>query len=379
MIYLDYNASTPVDPAVREAMWPYLGEYYGNPSSGHIKGREVSKAVSKAREQVASLLGAAPKNIVFTSGGTEANNLTIKGVAHSLRGRGRHIITSVIEHPAVLIPCRFLAQSGYEVSYVGVDSTGLIDLQAIADEIRPDTILISIMHANNEVGTIQPIAEIAGLARERNILIHTDAAQSCGKIETRVSDLGVDFLSVAGHKLYAPQGIGALFIRSGIEIEPLHHGAGHENGRRAGTEPVPAIVGLGVAAELAEQQADDAVIIALRDRLHRGLQSKLGDRLVLLGHPHRRLPNTLAVGLRGHFGADLLAKCPDICASTGSACHSGTREKSAVLAAMNTPDDVAFGGVRLSVGRFTTEAEIDEAVTQLVAAASESAIPPQCC
>jgi len=365
MIYLDYNASTPVDPAVREAMWPYLERYYGNPSSGHALGRYERAAIDRAREQVAGLIGADPSEIVFTSGGTEASNHAVKGVAFALRERGRHIIVSKIEHPATINPCRFLERQGYEISYVNVDRTGMIDPQAVIDEIRPDTILISIMHANNEVGTIEPIAEISAIAREAGVWMHTDAAQSCGKIPVRVDELGVDFLSIAGHKLYAPQGIGALYIREGIEIEPLHHGAGHERGRRSGTEPVAGIVGLGAAAAAANPGVEGPRLRALRDRLYEELVDSFGDDAVLLGHETERLPNTLAVGFRGRFGTDVLAACPDICASTGAACHSGTRERSAVLAAMDVPEEVAFGLVRFSVGRFTTEQEIDQAVASL--------------
>ncbi len=368
MIYLDYNASTPVDPAVREAMWPYLGEFYGNPSSGHTMGLRMREAVDKARGQVAALLGARPEEIVFTSGGTEANNFVIKGVAATLSRRGKHIITSAVEHPAIVNPCRSLEGIGFDVSYVDVDSTGCVDVQEVIGEIRPDTILITIMHANNEVGTIQPIAQIAEIAREAGVFIHTDAAQSCGKLDTRVKELGVDFLSIAGHKVYGPTGIGALYIRSGIEIEPLHHGAGHERGRRAGTEPAAAIVGLGVAAELAQEHTNDPRIVALRDRLHNGLENALGDQAVLLGHPEQRLPNTLAIGFRSRVGSDILAACPEICASTGAACHSGKRTGSATLTAMKVPDDVAFGAIRFSIGRFTTEAEIDEALAMIIKA-----------
>jgi cysteine desulfurase len=374
MIYLDYNASTPVDPAVREAMLPFLGESFGNPSSAHAMGRAVRAAVERAREQVAALLGANPDEIVFTSGGTEASNHVIKGAAETLGGRGKHIIISAVEHPAVVNPCRFLEKHGFEITAVGVDRTGRIDSQAVIDEVRPTTILISIMHANNEVGTIQPIEEIAEGAREGGILMHTDAAQSCSKIGINVEKLGVDFLSVAGHKMYAPQGIGALYIRRGTLIEPLHHGAGHEGGRRAGTEPVAAIVGLGTAAEIArksldqEAQAGRCRVRELRDRLHEGLRRRLGERIVLLGHPEHRLPNTLAVGFRGRLGADVLAACPELCASTGAACHSGRHECSAVLAAMNVPEDVALGVVRFSMGRFTTESEIDRAVDMVAAA-----------
>ena len=370
MIYLDYNASTPVDPAVREVMLPFLGDFHGNPSSGHAMGRRVREAVEEAREQVAGMLGATPGEIVFTSGGTEANNHVIKGVAFTQRDRRRHVIVSAIEHPAVMNPCGYLERCGYEVTYVGVDSTGYVDPQAVAEAVRPDTILISIMHANNEVGTIQPIAEIAKIARQRGVLMHTDAAQSCGKIPTHVEELDVDFLTVAGHKLYAPQGIGALFIRRGVVIEPLHHGAAHEGGRRAGTEAVPAIVGLGKATELATRHVSDLHVKALRDRLYDGLKEALGDYVVLLGHPELRLPNTLAVGFRGRIGGEILEACSDICASTGAACHSGKRERSRVLAAMDVPEEVAFGAIRFSLGRFTTEAEIDTAIQQICAAAS---------
>lgn len=366
MIYLDYNASTPVDPKVAEAMMPYISKLHGNPSSNHGFGRPLREAVDKARSQVAAMLSAQPGEIIFTSGGTEANNHVIKGVAHTLRDRGRHIITSSIEHPAIINPCRFLETCGYEVTYVEVDSTGLIDPDSVIHEIRPDTILISIMQANNEVGTIQPIADIAEAARAGGVLMHTDAAQACGKIETDVRKLGVDFLSIAGHKLYAPLGIGALYMRSGIEIEPLHHGAAHESGRRGGTEPVLALVGLGAAAELILRGSDGDHLQAMRDRLHDGLTDTFGDGVVLLGHPELRLPNTLAVGFRGRIGAEILAACPKVCASTGAACHSSTRKRSAVLEAMDVPEEVAFGAVRFSVGRFTTAAEVDEAVSMLV-------------
>ncbi len=373
MIYLDYNASTPVDPAVREAMLPFLGEYHGNPSSNHAMGRPVREAVEKARRQVASLIGADPCELVFTSGGTESNNTVIKGVAHTRSGRGRHIIASAIEHPAVLNPCAFLEKTGCEVTLVGVDKFGTIDPQSIIDEIRPTTILISIMHANNEVGTIQPIAEIAGIAREAGVLMHTDAAQSCGKIETKVTELGVDFLSIAGHKVYAPQGIGALYIRKGVSIEPLHHGAGHEGGRRAGTEAVPAIVALGAAAELASKAPGGSNLATLRDHLYDGLRKDLGDDAVLLGHPEQRLPNTLAVGFRGRLGSDILAACPELCASTGSACHTGQKGRSGVLAAMDVAPETAMGAIRFSLGRFTTESEIDQAVDMVSRAVTAAA------
>jgi cysteine desulfurase len=368
MIYLDYNASTPLDDAAREAMLPYLGRSYGNPSSSHAAGRPLREAIEKARAQVAELLGATPEEIIFNSGGTEGCNHVIKGVAYALRDRGKHIITSAIEHAAVLNACRFLEQQGYEITYLEVDSNGRVDPKAIAHEVRHDTILISIMHANNEVGTIQPIAEIAEIAREGGVFMFTDAAQSCGKIETRVDRLGVDFLTVAGHKLYAPQGIGALYIRRGVTLEALHHGAGHQQGRRSGTEPSALIVGLGAAAEVTRKYEGTARLSVLRDRLYDGLRHSLGDQVVILGHPTNRLPNTLCVGFRGRIGADVLSACLEICASTGTACHSGRRERSATLAAMNVPEEIAFGAVRFSVGRHTTEWEIDSAVEQLIRA-----------
>lgn len=362
MIYLDYNASTPIDPAVKDAMLPYLDRLHGNPSSTHALGRQVKAGVEMARQQVATMLGAEPGEIIFTSGGTESNNMVLKGVAHTKRKQGRHIITSKVEHPAIINPCKHLESMGCEISYVGVDAMGRVDPQEVAEEVRPDTILISIMLANNEVGTIQPIREIAEMAREGGVWMHTDAAQACAKIETDVNALGVDFLSVAGHKLYAPQGIGSLYIRKGIEIEPLHHGAGHEGGRRGGTEAVPAIIGLGAAAALAQPPFGNPEIRALRNRLHTGLVAKLGDDLVLLGSTDDRLPNTLAVGFRGCIGIDVLTACPDLCATTGAACHADVREPSAVLKAMQVPNDVAFGAVRFSVGRYSTEAEVDSAI-----------------
>jgi len=368
MIYLDYNASTPLDPRVRDAMLPFLDRFYGNPSSHHEQGRSVKKAVEQSRAQVAKLIHASPDEIVFTSGGTEANNHAIKGVAHVLRDRGRHIITSAIEHPAVINPCRYLEKLGYEVTYLSVDAHGWIDPCRVAEAVRPDTILVSIMHANNEVGTVQPIAEIAEIAREGGIWLHTDAAQSCGKIEIDVRKLGVDFLSIAGHKLYAPQGVGVLFIRKGITVEPLLHGAGHELGRRAGTEAAAAIVGLGMAASLARASTDSKSLAVLRDQLHQQLSEALGGDVVLLGHPELRLPNTLAVGFRGRIGADILSRCPRLCASTGAACHDGGQKRSAVLEAMNVPLDVAVGAVRLSVGRFTTREEITVAGDMLIGA-----------
>lgn len=369
MIYLDYNASTPIDPRVRDAMLPYLGDLHGNPSASHALGKKMRAAVDQAREQVAAMIGATPEEIVFTSSGTEASNTVIKGVAHAFRHRGRHMITSAVEHPATRNPCRYLESLGYEITTVSVDQHGLVDPTEVAGAVRGDTILVSIMHANNEVGTIEPIKEIAQIAREGGFLSHTDIAQSVGKIPVDVETLGVDFASIAGHKFYAPQGVGALYIRKGMTIEPLLHGAGHESGRRAGTEAVAMIVGLGKAAELVSQSSDESALTMRRDRLHRGLVDSLGDDAVLLGHPELRLSNTLAIGFRGIVGGDLLAACPELCATTGAACHSGKRERSHVLAAMDVPEEIAFGAVRFSVGRFTTDDEIDRAVRMVADAA----------
>lgn len=365
MIYLDYNASTPVDPQVFEAMQPYLTSRFGNPSSSHAAGRTLREAVEKARAQVASLIGANADEIIFTSSGTEASNHVIKGVAYALRDRGNHIITSKIEHPAVLNPCRFLEDNKYEVSYVDVDSRGRIDPLEIAGEVRGTTVLISIMHANNEVGTIQDIAEIAEFARQGEILMHTDAAQSCGKVPIDVRRMGVDFLSIAGHKLYAPQGIGALYVREGTKLESLLHGAGHQKGRRAGTEPAAMIVALGAACELAAAHLKHPSEQGLRNRLWELIHQRFGTMAVRLGDPESCLPNTLCVGFAGRIGGEILEQCPGLCASTGAACHTGRRERSATLEAMDVPEDVAFGAIRFSVGRFTKEHEIDQAVEEL--------------
>ena len=364
-IYLDYNASTPIDPAVAAAMRPFLDEAFGNPSSGHWASRPAKAALENARGQVAELLGCAPDEIVFTSGGSEANNLALKGTFFALRDKGDHIITSVAEHPAILAPCRFLERLGAKVTYLPVDRTGRVDPEAVRRAITPRTILISIMHANNEVGTIQPIEEIGAIAREHGIRFHTDAAQSVGKIPTRVGTLGVDLLSIAGHKLYAPKGVGALYVRRGIELEPLIHGAGHERGRRAGTESALLAVGLGTACSLAMDLEPMARVRALRDRFWQALREDFGDGVVLNGHPEHRLPNTLNVAFVDVIGAEVLAGLNGVAASTGSACHSGRVELSPVLAAMGVPERVGMGAVRFSLGRNTTDAEIDIVIDQL--------------
>jgi cysteine desulfurase len=374
-IYLDYNATTPVDPAVVEAMLPYLKAHFGNPSSTHLYGKRTHDAVEQARSQVAELLGAQPDEIVFTSGGSEANNQALLGPSFvKLRGlfgrwgRDVHVITSAVEHPATLKPCEFLKRLGCRVTIVPVDRHGCVDPDAVRRAIDRRTAIISIMHANNEVGALQPIRAIAKLARERGILMHTDAAQSVGKLPIDVQDLGVDLLSVAGHKLYAPKGVGVLYVRRGIQLEPLIHGAGHEQGRRAGTENVPYLIGLGTACVVAQQSLPKGTerLRQLRDRIWDRLRDGLGERVVLNGHPTERLPNTLNVNFVGHIGAELLEKVPEIAASTGSACHEGSITLSPVLCAMGVPPELGRGAVRLSVGRFTTDGEVDRAAALLI-------------
>jgi cysteine desulfurase len=363
-IYLDYNATTPVDPAVAEAMQPYITLHYGNPSSAHAYGRTAKAAIEEARRRVADLLGCSAEEIIFTSGGSESNNTVLKGIAYTYRPKGNHIITSAVEHPAIIMPCRALEQQGMQVTYLPVDRTGMVDPGDVRQAITPYTILISIMHANNEVGTIQPIAEISRLARQHGVLMHTDAAQSVGKIPTLVDELGVDFLSIAGHKVYAPKGIGALYMRSGLTLEPLIHGAGHEFGRRAGTENVIFDVGLGRACEIAKADLPryQREVCRLRDFLWQELHKRLGDGLVLNGHVEQRLPNTLHVNFRGVIGAELLEKLPELAASTGAACHAGEVALSSVLKAMQVPPELGMGAVRFSLGRYTTREEIERAV-----------------
>ena len=365
MIYLDYNASTPIAPAVQAAMAPFLAGHYGNPSSGHWAAVPAAQAVAAARAQVADLLGCSPAEIVFTSGGTESNNAALLGAFWAGGGAGCHIVTTRVEHPAVIEPCRFLERLGAEVTYVGVDAQGLVDPDDIAAALRPDTILVSVMHANNEVGTIQPIAEIARVTHKAGVPVHSDAAQSVGKVPTKVDELGVDLLSLAGHKFYGPKGVGALYIREGTRLEPLLHGAGHESGRRAGTENVLLDIGFGAAAELAADLAWTRGVRVQRDWLWAELQKAWGDRVVLNGHPTRRLPNTLSVSFVGWRGADILAALPEVAASTGSACHADEVTLSPVLEAMGVPLDVGAGAIRLSLGRMTTQAEVEILVERL--------------
>jgi cysteine desulfurase len=359
-IYLDYNATTPTDPRVAEAMTPYLTGFYGNPSSGHRLGREAKSAVEGARAQVASCLGCAADEVVFTSGGSESDNLALRGVV-AARGGG-HVITSAIEHPAVLEVALALEMEGLiELTVVGVDAMGRVDPDDIGAALQKNTILVSLMLANNEVGTLQPVAEIAERCRERGVLVHTDAAQAVGKIPVDVEELGVDLLTVAGHKLYAPKGIGALYIRSGVEVEPIIRGAGHERRLRAGTENILEMVGLGAASVLVrdEPTTEHARIEGLRDRLRDRLGKEV-DGLIEHAADADRLPNTLSVSLPGAHAGDLLEAIGDqVAASAGAACHGFTIQVSHVLAAMGVTSEVALGTIRLSVGRFTNEEEVD--------------------
>ena len=367
-IYLDYNGTTPHDPEVIATMRPFLETEFGNPSSSHWYGIRPKRAVEAARRQVAGLLNCRPEEVFFTSGGTESNNHAIKGMARALKEKGRHIITSTVEHPAVLEVCRNLEQEGFETTFVDVDDTGMISVKDAAAAIRPDTILISVMHANNEVGTIQPITDIATLARQKGICIHTDAAQSVGKIATDVQAMTVDLLSVAGHKVYAPKGIGALYVRKGLLPEKFCHGAGQEMGWRAGTENVLETVGLGKACEMADRSLNYTTqhLKTMRDRLYKGLMDQL-DEIRLNGHPENRLPNTLSLSFKGLEANRILEEIGlEVAASAGAACHADTVILSHVLEAMKVPVEWAKGTVRFSTGRMTTAAQIDRAITVVV-------------
>ncbi len=373
MIYLDYNATTPVDREVAAVMLPFMEEKWGNPGSSHQMGREARAAVEMARGQVAGLLKCSTKEVVFTSGGTESNNAVLKGVAHALRKKGRHIITSGIEHPSILQPAIFLMENGWEVTFLPVDSYGMVDPDDVRRALRKDTVLVSIMHANNETGTIQPVAEIGAMTREYGIYFHSDAAQSVGKVETYVEDMGVDFLTVAGHKVYAPKGIGALYIREGAALEPLLHGAGQEGGRRGGTENVILAAALGAACEIAGRRLHDDADrqMRLRDQLFEGIVSEIPDA-VLNGHKDKKLSNTLNIAFPGLVGGEILAGIPGLCASTGAACHDRSVTLSHVLAAMGVPKEVGMGAIRLTVGRYTTEEEIHQAASWIVAAVKKT-------
>lgn len=377
-IYFDYNASSPLAPEVLAAMQPYFEGAYGNPSSPHWAGRPAKQAVDDGRRDVAALLGAEPAEIVFTSGGTEANNHVIKGVYGGWRraqvglkgaddprlfAEPPHFITSAIEHPAISVPLAYLRDvHGVGLTVVGVDRAGRVDPSDIEAAIQENTVLVTVMHSNNEVGTLQPVAEIGRICRSRGVLLHTDASQSVGKVPIDVRELEVDLLTVAGHKLMAPKGIGALYIRNGLTLEPLLHGAGHEDGRRAGTENALWIVGLGAAAQVAQHHFEEggvAVIRRKRDRFEAGLLEILGDRVTVNGAGAERLPNTCSVNFVGQVGAEVLNQLEGVAASTGAACHSGDVKLSGVLSAMGVTEHEGMGAVRFSLGRFTTDAEID--------------------
>jgi cysteine desulfurase len=367
-IYLDYNATTPVDPVVVEAMLPYLSTHFGNPSSSHSYGRAAHQAVDTARAQVARLLGCSPAEITFTGGGSESDNLAIRGVALARRSMGSHIITQVTEHPAVLNTCRALERlHGFRVTYLPVDGNGRVSPAAVETAIDGETVLITIMHANNETGTLQPFREIAEIAHRHGILVHTDAAQSAGKIPTRVDELGVDLLTVAGHKLYAPKGMGALYVRHGLELEPVIYGGGQEAGRRAGTENVASMVALGTACMLAHEQlaGSQERLQGLRDELQRLLEAHLSAQVHVNGHATERLPNTLNVSVEGVVGEEVLAATPEIASSTGSACHEGSTDPSPVLMAMGLSRERALGALRLTLGRWSTDEEVGRAARLL--------------
>lgn len=365
-VYLDHNATTGPLPEVVDAMLPYLRERWGNPSSAHGRGVTAKEGVERARAQVAVLLGCNAREVIFTSGGTEASNLALRGVAEALPSR-RAFVSTVIEHPATLGPLRWLEAHGHRVTLVGISPDGAIRPEAVAMALDGDTALVSVMHANNETGVMQPVAEIAALAHGKGAFVHVDAAQSVGKVPVHVDALGADLLSVAGHKLYAPKGVGALYVRDGTPLAPFARGAGHERGMRPGTENVASIVGFGVACEMAACSLDAtaARARALRDLLLARLRVDV-PALVVHGERVARLPNTLHVRFPGVSGAALLARVPDVEASTGSACHAGVEHPSAVLLAMGVARDEALGAVRLTTGRHCDEADVLHAATRLV-------------
>ncbi|HTQ83805.1 MAG TPA: cysteine desulfurase family protein [Pseudolabrys sp.] len=367
-VYLDYNATTPVDSRVLAAMLPYLRDEFGNPSSTHALGVRAHEAVERARAQVAALIGAAPDEIIFTSGGTEASNLAIRG-AVNIDGRRRGVVTTTIEHPATETCCAFLEAAQHKITRVASQPDGLVDPARIAAALDGGTALVTIIHAQNEIGTIEPVAEIAAAAKQRGALAHADAAQSAGKIPIDVGQLGVDFLSIAGHKLYAPKGVGALYVRRGIDLPPLLLGAGQDRGRRPGTENVPYIVALSEACRIAGTmlEGERQRLSELTERLFTGLKREIPG-LILTGHRTRRLPNTLNVLFPDVSGRKLLEQCPRVMASTGSACHADGEDPSAILTALGIPRERALGAVRLSLGRATTKEEVETAAANLVAA-----------
>lgn len=364
-IYLDYNATTPIDPEVANAMLPFLQTEFGNPSSSYAIGRSSKEAIIHARKEVAQLINAKPEEIIFTSCATEANNMAIKGFVYANQDKRKHIITSAVEHPAVTEVCKSLAALGYEITTLPVDAYGRVNPADVESAIRSDTVLITIMHANNEVGTIQPISDIATIAKRNNIVFHTDASQSAGKIDTDVTKLGVDMLTIAGHKLYAPKGIGALYIKQGTKIENLMHGAGQEKGIRPGTENVIHIVGLGKACEIARRDFVKYIhtMRTMRDRLLEGLKKELDERVKTNADLQNCLPNTLSIAfdnVDAHTLASVISR--DVSIATGSACHADSIDVSSVLKAMHVDLHIAAGTVRISTGKYTTADEIDHAV-----------------
>ena len=365
-IYLDYNATTPIAPEVADTMRPYLYDFFGNPSSSHSYGLKTRQAVEHARRQCADLIGANSDEIIFTSGGTEANNYAIRGYCLANRANGKRIITSAIEHPAVMEVCKALQAEGFELTILDVDQYGQVDPLDLAATIDSSTLMVTIMHANNEVGSIQKIRELAEIAHKNGAAFHTDAAQSTGKIPVNVDELGVDLLSIAGHKLYAPKGVGLLYVRQGLSLTKLMHGASHESNRRAGTENVLEIVGIGKAAEIAARDLDKNMrhYLEMRDRLYLGLLESLGERNMRInGHPKECLPNTLSVSFKNVEANTLLTEIIDqVAASAGAACHADQIDVSQVLQAMKVPLEWAMGTVRLTVGRETTKEQIDSAV-----------------
>ena len=365
-VYLDYNATTPIDPRVAEVMLPFINQHFGNPSSSHAYGITARKAVNIARRQIADFLECSLDEIIFTSGGSEANNYAIKGVAESYRERGNHIITSAIEHPSVTEVCDYLETRGYKISRLPVDKYGLIDPAQVEEALTPQTILVTIMHANNEVGTIEPLAEIAKIAHHHRVLVHSDCAQSLGKIPVTLAKLNVDLLSIAGHKLYAPKGIGALYVRNGVRLGKQIHGADHEMNRRAGTENVIEIVGLGKACDLAGDGLEKAAahLCKMRDRLETGLKQAFPE-IRLNGHLEKRLPNTSSISFPRMEANTILAELETVAASAGAACHADQVDVSTVLEALALPLEYAMGTIRFSVGRFTTTDEIDRAIVEI--------------
>lgn len=378
-IYLDHNATTPVDPRVIEAMLPYLTTHFGNPSSAHQYGQAPHAAIGAARARVAALISASAEEVVFMGSGSEADATAIRGIVVAARRAGSsrpHVITQATEHPAVLSACAYAERHhGAEVTVLGVDRDGLVDPADLAAALRPETVLVSVMHANNETGVIQPVVELACLSHAHGALFHTDAAQSVGKIVVDVAALGVDLLTVVGHKMYAPKGIAALYVRAGVQLEPLIGGGGQEQGRRAGTENVAGAVAFGVAAELALDELAagwPAHLEDLRDRLHRELEVLLPGRLDLNGAWSPRLPQTLNVSIRGIEGHAVLASCSTVAASTGSACHSGDHEPSPVLSAMGLSRERGLSALRLTLGRWTTESDVDTAAAELARAVEQN-------